>query len=202
MREDVRRDLSDSANDFQRVVWPAIQKACGGGSLRPVEAVTSSDFERELDILAGIDAWQITAAGIRGIASRVQWTSRNWRSFTIRKSRRTTSNTEFVKRLMALHQRERGWIFPHLTIQAYLTFPKPGGTLIAVGIVRTQPLYEYAQVHLSDLEVKRNPQDDVEFYVVYWQELRAAGVVTVEISGSSGETSTEMYKGIAVNPKT
>ena len=69
--------LSNSASDFVNIVWPSISSAegIGGGQIIPVEAVSSNEFASELDVLAGVDAWQIVEnnKGVRGIASRVQW---------------------------------------------------------------------------------------------------------------------------------
>lgn len=46
--------LSDSARDFQAVVWPQVAALplVGGGTLRPVEAVAATSFKDELDLLA------------------------------------------------------------------------------------------------------------------------------------------------------
>ena len=90
-------DLNDSAFEFHRVVWPAIRDLCGGGELIPVESVTETGFARQLDVAAGIDAWQLhTSEGLRGLASRVQWVSGSaWNTFTIRRQRDSGTATEY-----------------------------------------------------------------------------------------------------------
>jgi hypothetical protein len=126
--------LSDSQAAFRDLVWPVIAVECGGGRIVPVEAVTATDFARELDILSGIDAWQIfpgNGAGeaMRGIASRVQW-NQDWPTFTVRRSVRSGGPTEYHKRCAAL---EGGYLSPYLTVQAYIA----GGELLSVGVATT-----------------------------------------------------------------
>ena len=41
--------LSASATDFQTVAWPRIAQFVGGGTIKPVEAVTADAFANELD---------------------------------------------------------------------------------------------------------------------------------------------------------
>jgi len=137
MRGDVSRDLSASAYDFLRVVWPKVEPMLAGGRLEPVESTTSRRrIDRDIDILAGIDAWHmLDSQGVmRGIASRVQWGPKNWRTFTIRKSRPTGATTELAKRLYALDHLDQGWLFPSLTIQAYVT-EKREGRLLGAAII-------------------------------------------------------------------
>src|SRR5690606_6164676 len=88
VRAEVARDLSRSAAAFRDIVWPEIKQWCRGGEIIPVESVTESGFASALDQLAGIDAWQaVEDIGMRGIASRVQWVAKPYRSFTIRETR-------------------------------------------------------------------------------------------------------------------
>lgn len=184
MRDDVRRDLSDSAYDFLRVVWPEIEQLCAGGRLEPVESTTSRRrIDHDLDVLAGIDAWHmLDSQGVmRGIASRVQWGPKNWRTFTIRESRPNYRGAnEFDKRLYALDHLDQGWLFPSLTIQAYVT-AKRSGQLLGAAIIHTSDLFIYARDH------KRKPRyasNGGEGFIHYdWGELRRAGVRLGEVQG-------------------
>ena len=138
--------LSNSASDFVNIVWPSISSAegIGGGQIIPVEAVSSDEFASELDVLAGVDAWQIVEnnKGVRGIASRVQWGS-DYRSFSIRYSTPSGAETEFQKRLRALNNPDEGYLFPHLTVQAFLD--KQGGQILSVAAIPTRHLIQQAQ---------------------------------------------------------
>jgi len=144
MRTKVANQLRASSSDFINVVWPAIQDQLGGGFLEPVESVTETAFTKTLDILSGIDAWQvINDVGVRGIASRVQW-GNDWRTFTVRKELWSGAETEWHKIQRAQSLMDRGFIRAHLIVQAYLNGP-PGSNsdLISAYIVRAPDMYRF-----------------------------------------------------------
>ncbi|WCM88132.1 hypothetical protein [Acidovorax sp. NCPPB 3576] len=151
------QNLSASAADFANTVWPAIQHypLVGGGKIRPAEGRASRDFKDELDLLAGIDAWQILRqpGALRGLASRVQWAGENHRSFAIRYSRPCGAETEYQKRLMALSARQEGYVFAHLTVQAFLT--GEGGSLRAAAVIKTEDLIRAAQFIVTNAKAPR-----------------------------------------------
>jgi hypothetical protein len=185
LRDDVRRDLSDSAYDFLRVVWPKIEPFCAGGRLEPIESTTSRRrIDHDLDILAGIDAWHmLDSKGVmRGIASRVQWGPKNWRTFTIRESRPNGSATEFAKRLYALDHLDQGWLFPSLTIQAYVT-QKRTGCLLGAAIIHTSDLFKYARAPSTPQRRRRASNGGEGFLHYGWADLRKAGYHIGEVTG-------------------
>lgn len=150
MRPEVAQDLSDSAFDFERAVWPVVRKWLGGGELCPVETVVHSGFDKELDTLSGIDGWHILREqhAIRGIASRVQPIGdgdKRWDTFTIRVRRPSGVPTEYQKRLHALHNADRGFLLPHVTTQAYVAKPSREGALLSAAMVRTVTLFKEAE---------------------------------------------------------
>lgn len=189
MRAEVHRDLSDSAHDFMRVVWPAIAKVMGDGELVPVETEPGR-MAHAFDTLAGIDAWQLryTDGAMRGIASRIQWGDRNWRTHTIRRERPTGAATELAKRQLALSSPEQGWLLPAVTVQAYLTEPRRHGQLIAVGMVHTRDLYRHAELHPCPAP-RRNPADGVLFDYYDWDALKSAGIRVVELTRSQRQAA-------------
>jgi hypothetical protein len=157
----ISEQLTDSASDFLNIVWPEISivPLIGGGALRSVEAVTDRGFAKELDFLAGIDAWQILtqpASSMRGIASRVQWGAAH-DSFSIRTSSRYGQETEFQKRLHAVRNTEEGYIYPHFTVQAYLEARQ--GQLISAAAVRTKDLIEAAAFLMDKRDRLRHRPD-------------------------------------------
>jgi hypothetical protein len=190
----VARDLSDSAHDFLRVVWPQAKAWCGDGVLRPVEAVgDDDDFNKQFDMLAGIDAWQIVdGEGIRGISSRIQWPKEMkhegeiswpgqsdgldcwWESFTIRKKRSSGAPTEWGKRIHALENRSKGFINPHLIIHAYVKRPRREGELLYACMCRSDDLFRLATDEMKGKVwfLQTNPSDGNEFAVfpVEWLE--------------------------------
>lgn len=155
-----------------------------GGRLEPVESTTSRRrVDRDFDVLAGIDAWHmLDSRGVmRGIASRVQWGPRNWRTFTIRKSRPTGTETEFAKRLYALDNLDQGWLLPSLTMQAYLTEPRRAGRLLGAAVIHTRDLFGYARAHPRRERYAGNGGEGFMHYG--WDELRRADLRVGEIEG-------------------
>lgn len=177
MRSEVARDLSDSAYDFLRVGWPVIGSWFGGGDLRPVEAVQAEEFAKDIDVLAGIDAWQIdrNRGGIRGIASRVQWMQAGmppYDSFTSRFSRPSGVATEWDKRLLGLKEPFEGWIFPALTAQIYVQEPRRQGPLLYACAMFTIDLYTFARDYPNLLDRKSNG-DGTTFNAIWIPDLKA-----------------------------
>jgi hypothetical protein len=167
MRLQVAERLARSQRDFLALVWPQISHNCGGGDIIPVESVSDSGFASTLDLSAGIDAWQTlddTTAGtvLRGIASRVQWGDRAWDTFTVRRSVASGRQTEYAKRLAALNE-DRGYLYPHLTVQAYID----GDVLLSVGVARTRQVIEAVR---SD-KWRPNRADGSTFYYVAFRSV-------------------------------
>ncbi|WP_150410749.1 MULTISPECIES: hypothetical protein [Xanthomonas] len=190
MNTAITQMLSASAQDFQDIVWPRIcvTPLVGGGAIRTVEAVAERNFKDELDLLAGIDAWQIQygPTAMRGIASRVQWGGCH-HSFSIRTKLPSGNETEFQKRLRAIQHIDEGHLYPHLTIQGYLD--QRGGTLLAAAAVKTRDLIENARVLVENRErLTYRPDfygfignaDGTEFLYMKWDYLIYKQVMTAE----------------------
>jgi hypothetical protein len=177
MKEEVKHDLNESASDFVHIVWPAVSPLCGGGVLYSVERVLDLGWISTLDACSGIDAFQMPPSGnvLRGIASRIQY-GRSYPTFTLRYKRSSGAATEFEKRLYAIQHVERGYIYPHLTIQAYMS--RPSGKLLAAAVTETRSLYLYAQRYREDksrVYVQRNASDGNTFLVVMWEPYQREG---------------------------
>ncbi len=183
-RDVVKRDMAESADAFQQVIWPIVGGWLGGGDLVPVEG---RDDREMFDIYAGIDAWHLenNERRIRGIASRVQKHPWLFTSFTVRKSRATGTETEFAKRLRAIRNPEEGWLFPAITVQGYVH----EGEMIGAGVVHSRDLYEFiatgrGPIHHDDPHNRRGPDYDVrvnrkdgnEYFVVWWERLRRTNI--------------------------
>jgi hypothetical protein len=184
--------LSQSASDFVNIVWPVVKELplIGGGQLQPVEASSDAEFAKTLDMLAGIDAWQVltSPAAMRGLASRVQWGQAH-NSFTVRIALPSGAETEYHKRIRALDQPDQGFLYPHLTVQAYLD--QQGGALLSAAVVRTADLFEKARLLVqnrsklrlderSKLFGFRQNLDGTEFLYMSWSYLRYEGVLAAE----------------------
>lgn len=183
--------LSQSAADFQNVVWPVVSQfpVVGGGILRPVEAVATADFKDDLDLLAGIDAWQVDRGipMMRGLASRVQWGGR-YDTFSIRYRLPSGQPTEFAKRLTSIQNKDKGHLLPHFTVQAYLD--QAGGNLLSCAVIETEALFSVAQdmdnkgifknsYHQDKFGIKTLP-NGTEFIYLQWDFLLYHGILKSE----------------------
>lgn len=181
MRGDVAKDLNWSSKAFRDVVWPHIERPWfGGGELVPAEAVMQAEFAKHLDVLAGIDAWIIrrNAHGMTGIASRVQRIRpgcKPYNTFTIRAWRKgangqdSPNETELQKRLHALRHVERGYLYPHVTVQAYVD--DDATELLSVAAVLTSDLFAYVDQYSDRI----NPDKRSGFKVADWAILKGLG---------------------------
>lgn len=179
-QDHVIRSLTDSASDFLNVVWPRVSqlKMVGGGQLQPVEAVADKNFKDQLDLLAGIDAWQIQAnpSAIRGLASRVQW-GESRRTFTIRTRSKGGGETELEKRARAIANRDEGHLFPHFTVQAYLD--QKAGNLLSAAVIKTTDLISRANFLREHMKNNKNwfgyqnNKDGSQFMYIAWDDLIA-----------------------------
>jgi len=196
---DVHSNIRDSSFDFQRVVWPVVAPWCGGGRLQPVEGTTDHAFARALDLLAGIDGFQIVdGRGIRGIASRVQYRNSPYSSFTIRTRPSGGGETEFDKRVRALEDRQGAWLLPKFTVQAYVSRRRTGD-LLYVCMVDTADLFRFILEHPDYVDQRRN-SDASEFMIVWCEDLSSSGshVWEYTASGTSvrtgGRSVVELYQ--------
>ncbi len=173
MIRDWRLDLSVANRAFINLVWPEVAARCGDGELLPVESLTPTATSHMLDTVAGIDFWQKRDNGtlVRGIAVRVQAAARSYDTFTVRRARFSGAVTEYEKRCKALDRRDDGYIYPGLTIHAYVTSFEGTGILIAAGIVRTIDLYGF----LRDGYGYTDETDNATFFVARWDELKQSG---------------------------
>lgn len=156
-KTEITRILKRSSKHFIDHVWPVVGEVIGGGKIIPVEGVTDIGFAKSLDMIAGIDAWQIfenenNLKCMRGIASRVQWYRKEWdksypfNTFTIRYSLASGSATEYDKRVYAINNKNDYILFPAVTIQSYLG--ESGLPIFSIGIIFTKELIKAATEHI------------------------------------------------------
>lgn len=176
--------MDKSAYDFKNIVWPIISSKIGGGRIVPVETVTDESFTKELDMYAGIDSWQVddNKSCIRGIASRVQWYNPSWSSpypfntFTIRYRTKTGRLAEYSKKMLAYKNIEtKGYLFPAITIQAYMD--KPRGNLWSWGAIYTRVLYSYIDKYGYEAEVPVLGGNSM--VIVSWSKIKKQGYKVV-----------------------
>jgi hypothetical protein len=152
---------------FMDQVWPVIKKHVGGGELMRMEGRPDIELAQKLDMLSGIDGWHIHQKGMRGIASRVQQ-GVAYNTFTIRTSRDSGAETEYAKRVEAISSNS-GWIFPHLTVQAYVRTKE--GPILSVGLAKTSDIIEFINKGLHKMKRTSN----ADFAVCDWEKMKNCG---------------------------
>ncbi|MCP4674207.1 MAG: hypothetical protein GY854_01540 [Deltaproteobacteria bacterium] len=168
---------------FTDVVWPELSPLIGGGEYLPVEAATTGELEKALDVLIGIDGYQINhERGFgRGVAARVSFVESSFDTFTVRYKRRNELMTEWDKRVKALDRLRRvGSDVPFFTVHAYVNLA--GDQLLAACTVRTVDLIRYAKKWLDAdrrdrLWIEINGRDGTQFLVIPWDGLAAENVL-------------------------
>lgn len=162
--------LENSNRAFVNLVWPVIKKSCGDGDIKPVEIIKDNDIAKDLDVLCGIDIWQtIQDKGSRGIASRVQFGDKNWKTFTIRKKRLSGYKTEYQKRLEAING---SFIYPYLTCQAYVS--KDETKLFGCAVAKTTNIYK--AIEDGKFIHRVNPEDLTGFIAVRFDDVIGAKI--------------------------
>lgn len=172
------RDLSDANSDFAKFA-PALLSRIKG-QLIYLET-DPGPLPQMFDKYSGIDAIQVVDNNMRGIALRVQW-GRDYRTFSIRYKRKSGAKTEYEKRRNAIFG-GKGYLYPYLTIQAYLDKRGAAKRLLSCCVVRTMDLYQYIEDNIVCLErTKKVAPDGNEFLVVGFDELATAGFTTIIFS--------------------
>ncbi len=180
-------DLERSTEQFQTTVWPTISESFDGGELVPVEAVTVSEMHETLDQLAGIDFWIVGDDGMRGLASRVQDQGVAWDTFTIRKERKSGTETEYDKRKRAM---DEDYLTPHWTVQAYLS---DDGELLSAAVCETDSLIKWIQMGVEGehYEIRRTYEDGVAwFYTIEWSDF-SEHIEAIYRAGSDSGSETQ-----------
>jgi hypothetical protein len=192
--------LWDSAFDFRRAVIPVLANWLPDGYFVGVEDAPDHPAVRVVDKVAGIDGWYVSAGATRlqGIASRVQYGTEPYDSFTIRAKRRSGAPTELEKKLDALQRQDQHFAVPHYTVQAWVERRRTGRALHVL-LVRTQDLFEFVVAHPDRVERRRNPADGTEFIVVWADDLRDAGV-DVKQGGTTYDVTIRQRGGVTWSP--
>lgn len=168
--------LQQSCDDFNRLIKP-IAEVKLDGRFDLVENM-ADEMKRALDIQAGVDLWLVqNTGGIRGVASRVQ-RGKNWRTFTIRKERRTGVETEYAKRREALNNE---LLYPALTLHGYVT--ADGEALLGFAVAQTRDLIAMIEQHqYDDVKMTREDRNDgiATFYVIAWDNVQGRGHYFIE----------------------
>ena len=175
-------NLEKSNKAFINLVWPVIKKSCGNGNIKPVEIIKDNDIAKDLDVLCGIDIWQtIIGKGSRGIASRVQFGPKNWKTFTVRNFRTSGYKTELQKRLDAINSGGR-YIYPYLTCQAYVS--KDESRLLGCALAKTKDIYN--AIEEGKFVNRTNGDDGTGFIAVRFEDVTNSRIFNFDKDGNNG----------------
>lgn len=182
MHAEVASYMSRSATTFIDLVKPLLTGHQSINDVLLVENETTDAMRVLLDVHAGIDAWAVMDKGLRGIASRIQPTGKNWRTFTVRKSRASGVETEFEKRDKAIRC---GYVYPYYTMQVYTDM---GSTMIlGLAVCKTVDLIALVQDGVCYENRTGSAQvGQASFYVVRWQDFIDNGKWLYEMSAEVG----------------
>lgn len=155
----IRKDMTETEKRFEDIIIPFLQDHGCKGEWVSSEGMSHLDNDSRLkqmfDLYCGIDWFLINKKKVNGYAVRIQPGGKDWRSFTIRKSRRSGTETEIDKLISA---RESGSIMPKYHLQCYLDDDK----VLAVYIVKTLDLLEYIEDGYAE---EKYTYDGTGFYV-------------------------------------
>lgn len=201
-----QNDLTQSAQAFVSIVWPAMvdRRMVSPGELISLEQAQKTPLANLLDVYAGFDALQVYEGRlIRGIASRIQTLDRTpakyqadfpYNTFTVRASRDSGVKTELEKRREAITS--NAWLYPHLTVQAYLeTFD---GDWMSIAVIKTADL-----IHIIDNPISKNQcferkvskNGAAVFKVVPWAHIDPA---IVKIAANDRRPCTQTFTNLQV----
>lgn len=161
----VDSDKKQSADDFNNLVKPAIEKYCDA------KIIHTENLRGKLPLMLdrefSTDALYIKDGKMFGVSSRIQ-RGKNWRTFSIRSGRDSKNKTEFEKHSDAIANDD---YLPEITLQAYIVDDD-----FTIGMARTVDVVDYITkykprpIHTGKAEVGQ-----AEFYPVSWQDFQNKG---------------------------
>lgn len=154
------KDFADANSDFSAFKKQLMSHI--KGDLVNIET-NDSLLANMFDQYSGIDAFQIVKGQLRGVAIRVQW-GNAWNTFTIRYKRASGAKTEYQKRSEAILS-NNGYLYPYLTIQAYLDKRGDASDILSCCVIKTEDLYKYLFANMPSLKSRKCPEGNEFLYV-------------------------------------
>lgn len=176
--DEVKKDMKKTERLFEDIVIPFLEKHGCKGEWVSSEGMSHLDDDSRLkqmfDLYCGIDWFYVNKHNqVFGYAVRIQ-PGKDWGSFTLRKSRRSGTVTEFDKLTKA---RDKGCIMPKYHLQCYLN---DDDNVLAVYIVKTLDLLDYIEDGYAD---ERCTSDGTGFYICKVNGLKDEGYKVMEVRG-------------------
>jgi len=174
MADTFAESMTKTQTYFTNNVLPILKGFCSLGykcKFVEIEGHAENEITKDFDIYAGIDVYQVRydTSTMIGIASRIQYTTTMWGTFTVRRSRESGAQTEYAKRKYAI---EHSLLYPKLTMQAYIL---PEKTVL--GLVSTCELIRYIDEFNPPVQyTSKSQKGQASFFVCDWQEMRKCGI--------------------------
>ena len=89
-----------------------------------------------------------------------------WDTFTVRFKRKSGAKTEYQKRAEAILN-NRGYLYPYLTIQAYLNKRGDATSLLSCGVVKTKDLYQYMFSNMPSIRSEVCPEGNTFLHIKF-----------------------------------
>ncbi len=160
------QSLSKTVYRFNKYIKPILSDVVKA-ELVSIEEMTDNRLAEKLDIFAGIDIWCIDKIGMYGIGSRLQTSTKSWRTFTVRKDRDSGTRTEYEKRRHAI---ENNYLYPKLTLQGYFT---KNDELLEFAVAETKDVISYIEDGHAIVRHTGNEQvGQASFYAVHWDKFK------------------------------
>lgn len=171
MGDTFKQSMTKTMSDFNEKVLPVLNKNYPSMKFVEVEGKADNEITKDFDVYAGIDVYgvRLAVSDMIGIASRIQRSKKAWRTFTVRKERKSGSLTEYAKRKYAI---SKGSLYPMLTMQAYIE----ENDNVVIGIVRTKDLIEY--IDKCEPKIRTTGSDKIgqaSFFVCPWDDILKNG---------------------------
>ena len=176
--EKVRFDMTTTARQFEDIVIPFMQNKSCNGEWISCEGLSHLEDNNKLkqmfDLYCGIDWFYINNKNrVYGYAVRIQ-PGKDWGTFTIRKSRKSGTKTEFDKLTKA---RDKGAVMPKYHLQCYLD---NDDNVLAIYRVKTSDLLDYIEDGYAE---EKCTYDGTKFYVCKVDGLKDEGYKVMEVRG-------------------
>lgn len=154
-------DLNDANTDFSKF-HNELLKHIKGDQILSIET-RDTELAKLFDQYSGIDAIQVVNKQLRTVAIRVQW-GKAWDTFTIRYRRASGADTEYQKRADAILG-DKGFLYPYLTVQAYLDKRNDATHCLSCCVVKTADLYKYIFANMPKIQQRKCPEGNDFLYV-------------------------------------
>lgn len=182
---EIDADKKQSADDFNNIVKPVIEKYCDAKIIH-LEKLQGK-LPLMLDHYFSTDALYIKDGKMFGVSSRIQ-RGKNYYGFSSRAERDSKTKTELQKHSDAIANDD---YLPEITLQAYIV-----GDDLTIGMARTVDVVDYITkykprpIHTGKAEVGQ-----ATFYPVSWQDFQSKGyrLKIIHENKKSAITTVEKY---------